>query len=136
MELRTCRMCQKLYSYIGKTTPFCPRCMKELEDKFDRCKRFIKENPGANVQVVSEKTEVSIKMIKQWVREERLIFTDKSLVGIECENCGASILTGRFCAQCKQKLSNSLSDSIKKPQAPTPVQQQKSSGGRMRFLDE
>ena len=45
MELRTCRMCGKLYSYIGKMTPFCPKCMKELEEKFDICKKYIKENP-------------------------------------------------------------------------------------------
>lgn len=134
MELRSCRMCGKMYSYIGKITPFCPKCMKELEEKFDICKRYIKENPGANIQKVSEETGVSVRMIKQWVREERLSFSDKSLVGIECESCGANILMGRFCAQCKQKLANSLSNSIKKPQQ-APVQSQKSSA-KMRFLDE
>ena len=135
MELRTCRMCAKLYSYIGKMTPFCPKCMKELEEKFDICKKYIKENPGANIQVVSENTGVSVKMIKQWVREERLSFSDKSLVGIECESCGANILMGRFCAQCKQKLAGGLADSVIKPERPVQQPTQKS-GGKMRFLDE
>ena len=63
MELRTCRMCGKLFNYIGRTTPFCPKCMKEIEEKFDLCKKYIKENPGANVHTVSEQTGVSVKMI-------------------------------------------------------------------------
>ena len=135
MELRSCRMCGKMYSYIGKTTPFCPACMKELERKFEICKKFIKENPGANIQKVSDETGVTVKMIKQWVREERLYFSDSSLVGIECESCGANIRIGRFCDKCKQSLANGLSNSIKKPQAPAAPTPQKTSA-KMRFLDE
>jgi len=135
MELRTCRMCGKLFNYIGRTTPFCPKCMKEIEEKFDTCKKYIKENPNANVQVVSENTGVSIKMIKQWVREERLSFSNSSLVGIECESCGANILTGRFCAKCKQTLSNGLAASVRKNPESLNVQA-KNNSAKMRFLDE
>ena len=135
MEVRTCRMCGKLYNYIGRVTPFCPICMKELEQKFEVVKQYIKDNPGVNIQNVSENTDVSIKIIKQWVREERLSFTAGSAVGIECESCGANILTGRFCDKCKQQLSNSLSEAIKPAQkAPEPVQRRESA--KMRFLDE
>jgi len=109
--------------------------MKELEEKFEVCRKYIKENQGANIQEVSEKTGVSVKMIKQWVREERLTFAEGTLVGIECESCGANILTGRFCAKCKQAMQNGLSNTIRKPQLQQP-QPQKKEGGRMRFLDE
>ena len=134
MELKTCKMCGKLYNYIGRTTPVCPNCMKALEEKFDLCKKYIKENPGANIQRVSEETGVSVKTLRNWVREERLSFAEGSAVGIECESCGANILTGRFCAKCKTQLSNDLSNAIKKPK----VQQQptKKDSARMRFLDE
>ena len=133
MELRTCRMCGKLFNYIGRTTPFCPKCMKEIEEKFDLCKKYIKENPGANVHTVSEQTGVSVKMIKPWVREERLIFSDSSLVGIECESCGANIRMGRFCSKCKQTLSNNLTGSVKKPEK---NQTQDKASAKMRFLDD
>ena len=127
-------MCGKLYSYIGKMTPFCSKCMKELEEKFDICKKYIKENPGANIQVVSENTGVSVKMIKQWVREERLTFAEGTLVGIECEACGANILTGRFCANCRTRLTTDLTNSIRPAHGKdTPG---KSASARMRFLDE
>ena len=135
MELKTCRMCGKLYNYIGRTTPVCPNCMKALDEKFELCKKYIKENPGANIQKVSENTEVSVKTIKNWVREERLSFADGSMVGIECESCGANILTGRFCVKCKQQLANGLSNSIK-PQAKPQPQEKKKDSAKMRFLDE
>ena len=134
MELRTCKGCGRLFNYIGRTTPVCPQCMKGVEEKFETCKKYIKDNPGANVQKVSEATGVSDRMIKQWVREERLSFAEGSLVGLECEACGANILTGRFCVKCKQQLVNGFNAGIKK-EAPKAPAQQKSSA-KMRFLDE
>ena len=135
MDVRTCRNCGRLYNYIGKLTPYCPICMKELEEKFETCRKYIKEHQGANIQKVSEETGVSVKMIKQWVREERLTFAEGTLVGIECEACGVNILTGRFCAKCKQQLQTGLGNAIKKPQKEEAVKP-KRDGGRMRFLDE
>ena len=134
MEVRTCKGCGRLFNYIGRMTPVCPICMKEMEEKFEACRKFIKENPGANIQKVSDETGVSLKMIKQWVREERLTFAEGTLVGIECEACGANILTGRFCAKCKTRLTTDLTNSIKPahgsdaPGKPT--------SAKMRFLDE
>ena len=134
MEVRTCKNCGRLYNYIGKITPVCPVCMKALEEKFEACRKFIKENPGANIQKVSDETGVSMRMLKQWVREERLSFAEGTLVGIECENCGANILTGRFCQKCKQNLANRLSNMIKPEHgAEHPG---KSASAKMRFLDE
>ena len=135
MDVRTCRNCGKLYNYLGRITPFCPGCMKEIEEKFQVCKQYIKDNPGANIQVVADNTGVSIKMIKQWVREERLSFAEGTLVGISCESCGANILTGRFCANCKQQTMNGLNSMIQKPAKPEPAAP-KREGGKMRFLDE
>lgn len=135
MDVRTCRNCGKLYNYLGKITPFCPQCMKELEEKFNQCKTYIKENPGANISKVSEDTGVSIKMLKQWVREERLSFAEGTAVGIECEICGANILTGRFCAKCKQNTASQLNTLLQsgKKEPPKPAKRE---GGKMRFLDE
>lgn len=134
MEVRSCRGCGKLYNYIGPTTPACPACMKAMEEKFQICKEYIRNNPGANIQQVSDDTEVSVKMIKQWVREERLTFAEGSGVGIECESCGASILTGRYCNACKGKLQQGLSNVIKQ-NTPPPVEKKAPDSAKMRFLD-
>ena len=39
------------------------------------------------------------------VREERLVFSDDSPVGLPCESCGVTIKTGRFCDKCKAELA-------------------------------
>lgn len=134
MEVKSCRGCGKLYNSLGSTTPVCPACMKRLEDKFIIVKEYIYDNPKADIQSVSTETEVSIRQIKQWVREERLSFSEDSPVGIECENCGANILTGRFCNSCKSRLANTLNNSIKKPQSPQAMKQKKDPA-KMRFLE-
>lgn len=133
MEVRSCRGCGKLYNYLGPTTPACPACMAAMEERFQVCKEYIRDNPGANIQRVSDDTETPIKMIKQWVREERLTFTEGSGVGIECESCGASILTGRFCQNCKGRMTQTLMNAVKK-EAPVKVEKKKESD-KMRFLD-
>lgn len=135
MDVRTCRNCGKLYNYLGANTPFCPMCMKRLEEKFEECKKYIKDNPGANIQEVSDNTECSVKIIKQWVREERLSFAEGTVGGIECESCGTSILTGRFCNACKGKMQQTLQNAYK-PKTPEAPQVQKKESARMRFLDE
>ena len=67
--------------------------------------------------------------------EERLAFTDDSPVGIECENCGAMIKTGRFCDACKSKLQNNLMSAIDKPKKVEPKKPVRD-GERMRFLEK
>lgn len=135
MEVRSCRSCGKLYNYLGRTTPLCPSCMKALEDKFQVVKEYIRDNPGANIQKVADETQVSVKIIKQWVREERLTFAEGSGVGLECEGCGANILTGRFCANCKGKVTQDI-NSVLEANKPKPVEQKKrDTSAKMRFLD-
>lgn len=133
MDVRNCRQCGRMFNYIGQ--PLCPQCMSALEDKFQEVKCYIEEHPGASITQVAEETEVSAKQLRRWVREERLSFSDASLVGLNCEGCGAMIRTGRFCENCKASLSNSLANSIR-PQAQTnPFANRKRESARMHYLD-
>ena len=102
--------------------------------KFAKVRDYVWDHKNATMEEISEQNEVSVKQIKQWIREERLVFTDDSTMGIECENCGAMIKSGRFCDKCKAEMSNNLSTLIKKPQVEAPVKKKKD-GDRMRFLD-
>ena len=97
---------------------------------------YIRENDSATMKEISEDNEVSVKQIKQWVREERLTFTDHSPVGIECETCGKMIRTGRFCDKCKNSMASNL-----QAMYAMPVKQEESGSrskgkDRMRFLDK
>jgi flagellar operon protein (TIGR03826 family) len=111
MEVRNCRLCGKLFNYIGGI-PVCPACKEELEKKYNQVKEYIRENQKATMAEISEDNDVSIQQINQWVREERLVFTDDSPIGIECENCGKSIKTGRYCEMCKNTMAKELGNAF------------------------
>lgn len=136
MEVKNCKSCGRLFNYLQGQS-LCPACVAGLEDKFQQVKQFLKDNPNAPMNVVSEENDVSAKQIKQWVREERLSFTEGSQITLECEGCGAKILTGRFCAKCKNGLINDLSGAAKKPKATLvePVKKDRDKN-RMRFLEK
>lgn len=135
MEVRNCRGCGRLFNYLHGPQ-LCPACIADLEDKFQQVKMFLRENPNAPLNVVSEKNDVSVKQIKQWVREERLTFTEESNITLECENCGAKVLTGRFCAKCKASLQNDLNSALNRPTVTLAAPKHKgSTKDRMRFLD-
>lgn len=133
MNVRNCKSCGRLFNYIAGP-PICPNCKEDLEKKFQQAKEFIRGNKNATVQIVAEEVDVPESQIKQWIREERLVFSDAAIAGITCEVCGAAILTGRFCDKCKNQMMNDLSGAIKKPEAPV-IKKKEKENPRMRFLD-
>lgn len=135
MDVKTCKTCGRLFNYLSGM-PICPACKKKLEEKFMQVRDYIRENDSASIQQISEDNDVSVKQLKQWIREERLTFSDKSPVGIECESCGAMIRTGRFCSKCKNNMANNLKEMYAMPAAPVQTSSNKRDKDRMRFLDK
>lgn len=134
MEVKNCKECGRMFNYIGGQR-VCPECREALEAKFRQVKEYINEHASATIQQISEDNEVSIPQIHQWIREERLIFTEDSVVGIECENCGKTIRTGRFCDECKNKMAHDLGDMYRKPEEHMQRNKDARERARMRFLD-
>ena len=135
MEVRNCRNCGRLFNYHGGMN-ICPACRDEVEKKFQDVKEYIRENPRANIQETAEANDVSTSQIKQWIREERLQFADDSPVGIECEICGATIKTGKYCESCKNNTAAALAKSIEKPKMPEAPREKPKRENRMRFLEK
>lgn len=137
MDVRNCRKCRKLFNYIGGQ-PICPSCKEELEKTFQVVKKYIQDNRNATVSQVAEACEVEESQIRQWVREERLMFAEGSVSGIGCETCGTPITSGRFCAKCKAEMINTLSSVGRRPApAAAPAQQpRRGTETKMRFLNQ
>ena len=134
MNVMNCRSCGRLFNVLGNEK-LCPDCRKKLEDKFQEVKKYLEENPHSSMETVSRELEVSVKQIKQWVREERLEFAEGSVVDIACEKCGAPIRTGRFCDKCKAGMINTMNSVYKKPQAEQQLHTGNRDNPRMRYLD-
>ena len=133
MDVINCKGCGKLFNALTRKR-LCPACIKKLEEKFLEVKRYIDANKGATINAVSKECEVSVKQIKEWVKEERLSVTQVSMDKLECEKCGKSILTGRFCSVCKNKMSNNL-NKVFNTGGPSSENKKDREKDRMRFLD-
>ncbi len=133
MNVMNCRGCGRLFNALSDER-ICPECRKKLDDKFVQVKAYLEEHKGASIDEVATENEVTVKQIKQWIREERLSLSDGSLDGIECENCGQLIKTGRFCDSCKGKLASTLSTMYAMPSTLPEQPKKKSGGSHMRFI--
>lgn len=135
MNVRNCKKCGTLFNYISGP-PICLACKEKMEDVFQVVKKFVRQNPHANLQTVAEECEVEVSQIKQWIREERLEFAEDSAIMLPCENCGAMIRSGRFCEHCKNTMVKNLDSVRSKPKMLEPEKpKKKDSSNKMRFLD-
>lgn len=130
MDVRNCKVCGKLFNYVNSS--ICPACLKDTEKKFEQVKAYIYDHPGAGIREVSEENDVSQGMIKRWIREERLSFSEDSQVTFACEKCGTPIRTGRFCTVCKGKMQNALGGIYH--QEPQRKERKRDANAKMRFL--
>jgi flagellar operon protein (TIGR03826 family) len=135
MNVRNCRKCGRIFNYVAGPH-ICPSCREKQEEKFQEVKTYIRDNKDATINMVSEECNVEIPQIQQWIREERLAFSDDSPIGVSCENCGTMIKTGRFCEKCKREMANDLNSAIRKPAPPKQEpKKQDRENPKMRFLD-
>ncbi len=136
MNVRNCKKCGRLFNYIAGP-PTCPACREELEVKFREVKEYIREHKITGVNEVAEACDIDVRQIHQWVREERLEFSEDSAVGIDCESCGTMIRSGRFCEKCKAGMAKEFGESIKKPEVKKPEHKKDPHDNpKMRFLSE
>jgi len=134
MNVRNCRHCKRIFNHVIGP-PICPLCRDENERKFQEVKKYIQDNRGATINMVSEDCEVEIKQINQWIREERLQFADDSPIRVSCEKCGEMIRAGVYCDKCKIEMTNTLSSVYKKePVVKEEPKKKQSDKDRMRFL--
>lgn len=112
-DVRNCRRCGRIYNYISGP-PICQDCKQADEETFKRIKEYLYKYPGATLTQVATDCDVSVEKIKMFLREGRLEITEGANIILECERCGKSIRTGRFCQECQNGLSSDISGSVSK----------------------
>lgn len=106
MNIKNCSRCGKIYNYDGFR--ICPACRREDEKDYEKVKNYLHEYPGATISEVCEATGVDSQKIISFLREGRLEIGESSNLVLECESCGVSIRTGRFCEKCASGLQREL----------------------------
>ena len=109
MNVRNCRGCGRIFNYVAGPM-MCQVCREGLEAKFQEVKEYVRSNPGVGINEVSVACDVSPAQIRQWLREERLEVTEDSPIFLNCEGCGASIRSGKYCPKC----TNTMASGFKK----------------------
>jgi flagellar operon protein (TIGR03826 family) len=105
-DVRNCRRCGRIYNYIGGA-PLCQACKEKDEEDFKRIKQYLYDNPKASVTQVSTELDISVDKIKRFLRDGRLeIADDDGNMILECEACGKSIKSGRYCQECERALAS------------------------------
>lgn len=132
MNVRNCRRCGRMFNHIGGE-PVCPNCREQEEAKFQEVKKYVQDHKQATMNEIIDNCGVDAKRIKQWIREERLFFTDDSPVKINCESCGAQIATGRFCEKCKRDTANNFSHATRREEPVKPAAPAKNDSGNPRM---
>jgi hypothetical protein len=126
MEVKACKNCRRLFNYIYGPE-LCPDCIHlakedsgahegeagkrtlkplilEEEKKLEQVKDYILANPKATVTKISEVNDVPPSKLIEWVRQERLEFSDDSeYAWFECAKCGTKIKCGVFCHRCRPR---------------------------------
>ena len=122
MDVRQCKRCNKIFQYTGN--PLCLNCIHEADRQFNEVRNYIYEHPNATMEEVCEETGVEAKDIQRWLKDGRLILHRGGAELINCEKCGAPIVTGRLCDRCVSDMKSVLSGAasgLRPTPAPEPV---------------
>lgn len=103
MNVANCPRCGKVF--VKGFNDVCPNCVKEIDQQYERCVKYIRENKGTSINDLSEATEVSIKQITKFIREGRISIMNAPNMSYPCEVCGTLIRDKMICESCRSNLA-------------------------------
>ena len=102
---KQCENCGRPLS-TSNDTSLCKVCAEN--QLFQEVKEYIRTN-DVNEYMVAEYFNIPLKKVKGWIREGRIEYKNpeaqKTIEGLHCQKCGASITFGTLCTKC-MKLQN------------------------------
>jgi flagellar operon protein (TIGR03826 family) len=102
MNVANCPRCGKIF--VKGFAEVCPNCLKDLEQQYDKCLKYLRANKGTNINELSEATDVSVKQITKFIREGRISIVNAPNMAYPCEVCGTMIRENTICESCRSKL--------------------------------
>jgi len=108
-NLDNCPRCGKLYV---ATKEVCPACEKGIEEEYQRCIDYLRDNKLVNIYVLSEEVDVTVKQIKKFIQQGRISVAEFSNMKYPCESCGTEIYEGKLCASCRERLEKGIKKAL------------------------
>jgi len=122
LSLRNCPRCGKVYTQVEGARELCPACIKREEDDYLTVFKFLTTRPSASAQEIADNTQVDIKEIFRFLRENRLRIV-KVEADYHCESCGTPIHIGKYCENCQSKLKEEIQKDLDKLKAEKSIRQ-------------
>jgi len=124
MNIIQCQFCKKPFASLGGR--ICPECLQQIDKDFITVRDYIYENKHANIDKISEETEVKKAVIIHLLKEGRLIIDGPDGGGgvLSCEMCKKPINTGRLCKECMGSVASSMDKSVSASKKPAPVKEE------------
>ena len=107
MGAKNCARCGRIFNHLAGP-PLCHACREDDEKAFERVKEYLFEYPGASMTEVATALELPLGKIKRFLKEGRLEIKEGSNFILECERCGVSIKSGKYCEVCSHDLAFEL----------------------------
>lgn len=120
-DFKKCQRCGTIFQNRGK--PYCKDCLDLYDKEFEIVRDYIYDHPNANVEQISEETQVNPKTIFSFIKEGRIQMQKPVL---SCKICSAPIASGDTCESCKAKLIGKIQASI--PKKEQPMEKEKARG--------
>lgn len=106
LNIANCPRCGRIFAPGMKDV--CSSCVKEVEEQYERCVQYLRENSGATITEVSENTEVPIKQITKFIRDGRISLLNAPNMSYPCDVCGILIREGNMCEACRKRLTHDV----------------------------
>ena len=114
MDVQSCEECGRIFS--GSKSGVCPKCKKKEQEALALVTDSLRDEPGQNVEELSENSGVEEKQILKFIRDGR-IASDAVMGTVPCGRCGkpAESLAVRLCPKCKADLQKASASLMSKP---------------------
>ncbi|MGN0342471.1 MAG: hypothetical protein ACI4DO_06740 [Roseburia sp.] len=128
-EYKYCQRCKRVLppSYAGE---LCNACQET--ELFARVRDYVRKY-NVNEYQVAEHFNISVHLVKRWIREGRIEYRSQSeaqIMANYCVHCGAQVSFGSLCPKCLRLLNGNPKGFGYAPNQPDEEE------GKMRFLDQ
>ncbi|GJM70125.1 hypothetical protein HMSSN036_23410 [Paenibacillus macerans] len=114
----------------------CPSCIKEIEEEYEKCLDYLREEKLATIQEVHEATGVSIRQITKFIKEGRISVANNPNMMYPCEVCGVLIRQGNMCDSCRTRLTRDLTAATRDDAPKTAGLNEKTGQGAYNAIDK
>lgn len=108
MNVANCPKCGRIF--VKGFNKVCPNCVKEIEQQYEKCLRFLRDHKGCTINELSEETGVTVRQITKFIREGRISIVHAPNMSYPCEVCGVQIRESNICEPCRSKLAKDVSN--------------------------